>query len=407
MSTVHRGNYKSALATLRQNKGRSVLTMVGIIIGVSSVIAIVSIGEGVKEQVTNQINQLGHNLITIRPGTLIQSNVTNLNQYAGLRVGGSLSSGDQQIVSHTKGVKIAVPLTLAASSVSVGKQTFSLPVIGTNATVTSVLAHTTQYGGFFDDSDSQNNKIVIGANLAERLFGESVPLGATVTIDNQSFIVTGIMNSFDSAPLSDDIDFNNVIFMPYAAAQSLASRPAPIYEILVLPQSAHQVDQTVQAITNNLAQSHGGQHDFSVLTQSQSVATSTSILNLLTELISGVAIISLIVGGIGIMNITLVSVTERMHEIGIRKAIGATNHQILNQFVMEAAVLSITGGIIGIIVAYAFEIIMRIVSTIQPVITWQIVIIAFAAALFIGIAFGSVPALKAARKDPIDALRNE
>ncbi len=223
----------------------------------------------------------------------------------------------------------------------------------------------------------------------------------------QDFVVRGVYDQFVNPPISLDADFNNVVFIPYSTAASLTKNHASIYQILALPTDTHKISSLQSAIDANLTNAHGGQQDFSVQKQSADADTTNSVLGLLTGLIAGIASISLLVGGIGIMDVMLVSVTERMHEIGIRKAIGATDRQILAQFLTEATVLSIGGGIIGIALSFVIDFILHIFTNLQPDITWQIVVIAAAVSLVVGIVFGTIPAAKAARKDPIDALRND
>jgi len=239
------------------------------------------------------------------------------------------------------------------------------------------------------------------------LFDNDVPLGHTFKLHGQEFIVRGVFDDFGSTPLSDDANYNSSIFIPFEVAQRLTDNTAAIFEILAKSSSAATVQPTITQLQKSLATTHGGQNNFSVLKADQAVAARSNILSLLTNLISGVAAISLLVGGIGIMNVMLVSVTERMHEIGIRKAIGATNRQILSQFIIESSLLSVAGGILGIIVAFVLDGLMRFFTNLRPVISWQVVAVAFVVSLVVGVVFGSVPALKAARKDPIEALRSQ
>jgi putative ABC transport system permease protein len=190
-------------------------------------------------------------------------------------------------------------------------------------------------------------------------------------------------------------------------AERLSRGSAPTYAILVRANSSPQTAEVANSIRRNLGNTHGGQENFAVLTGNQDLTTSQAVLDLMTRLIGGIAAISLLVGGIGIMNVMLVSVTERMHEIGIRKAVGATNRQILSQFMIESGLLSLTGGVIGILLAFLIDLWLRLFTNFKPDISWQLVLLASGVSLLVGIIFGTVPALKAARKDPIQALRSE
>lgn len=409
MAFFTKGHVRTAVTMLRRNKGRSLLTMVGIIFGVTSVVTIVSIGQGVQNQINAQTEHLGKDLITIRPGELLNSSsLTGLN---GLFQGsvGQLNDSDITAVTKTGGVADAAPLSIVSGGVTSDENNkhFEVPVIGTTSAFPALLNQDLAFGGFYSDSAGGADKVVLGSQLAHALFDENVPLAQTVTILGRQFIVVGIFNDFQIAPLSIDTNFNNAAFIQYATAKNISNNSAPIYEILARPQHVSETDSVVQLLNNSLLASHGGQHDFTVLKQSQTIAVADRILNILTALTIGVAVIALLIGGIGIMNVMLVSVTERMHEVGIRKAVGATNRQILGQFITEASVLSVAGAIFGVLLSIVVVVLLRIFSPLSPVVVWQLDIVACIIAIGVGILFGSAPALKAARKDPIEALRNE
>jgi putative ABC transport system permease protein len=372
-----------------------------------SVVSVVSIGEGVKQQVGQQIDHLGKDLITVRPGQLnaggsTVGNLTLLTQ----GVTGALSNRDVEVAAKTEGVEMAVPFSVVAGNATGDHRYENGVVIGTTENLPAVLNQEVEYGGFFGKDDHRRNVAVIGAQVAQELFDDRVPLGQSFEFRGRKFQIRGIMKEFESPPLSIDANFNKAIFIPIDVAQELTANSS-VYEVLVKPQKADDTPVVVQRLINNLLKAHGGEHDFTVLKQTDSLRATSNILNLMTKLISGVAAISLLVGGIGIMNVMLVSVTERMHEIGIRKAVGATNRQILNQFVMEATVLSFMGGVIGIILSLLLNLLLRAFTNLEPVISWQVVLLATGVSLAVGVLFGSAPALKAARKDPINALRNE
>ena len=412
MRALTRGNIKMALGAVRAARWRSLLTTVGIIIGVLSVVTIVSIGEGVKQQISGQINQLGKDLITVRPGNVkaggAAKTLSSLNLLSAAGSPSTLSQHDLDVVKNTANVKLAVPMSVVPGVVTAeGQQYNGGVVIGTSENAPSVLNKSVQYGEFFSADDVQKNVAVIGPNVAEQLFGSQVPLGHTFTFDGQTFIVRGIFNQFDSVPFSLDTDFNNTIFIPYTLAQQLNHSSLPIYEILAKPAQTSLTASVAQDLQRNLLSAHSGQQNFSVLKQNETLAVANNVLDLLTSLVSGIAAISLIVGGIGIMNVMLASVTERTHEIGIRKAIGATNRQILSQFLVEAAVLSLVGGIVGVVLSLLLNGAIRALTDLTPVISWQVLSAAVGVALAVGIFFGITPALKAAHKDPIEALRYE
>jgi putative ABC transport system permease protein len=401
-----------ALQSLKAARWRSRLTMLGIIIGIVSVVTIVSLGEGIKAQVSGQINRLGQTLLTIRPGVVNPSTKATLHSLTNL-IGPSdnsvLTSNDFQVVSKTPGVAVAVPLGVVPGTVSVsGELAGTNPVvIATTSGLPSMLQQSVQYGQFFTPGDYSQNVAVISSNLAMALFQTNVPLGQFFTFHGQQFMVDGVMDAFNTPPLSLDIDFNNAIFIPYPIATQLEQNNAPLYEILTKPTSSQKTTNVQQAITSRLQAAHGGTRDFSVLTQRQTLAVTGSVLNLLTSLISGIAAISLLVGGVGIMNVMLVSVTERTREIGIRKAIGATNRQIRAQFLTEAAVLSLIGGVAAVIISLLINVGIRATTDLAPALSWQVMVLSTAVAVMVGITFGLAPAVKAARRDPITALRHE
>lgn len=415
MSYIAQTDIKIAFKSLRVTKWRSLLTMLGVIIGIMSVVTIVSIGEGIKHQITHQITQLGQDLIMVRPGTYKSQDLDNsiqaLSLFSSQNTSGALNSKDLQLVSSSKDVELAVPLSIVPGPVTSSNITSSTPlVVGTSNSLPEILNQTLQYGAFYSNdasSETGNYPAVLGQAVANELFPGTVPLGHSFTFNNQTFVVVGELNNFDSPPLSLITNFNDAIFIQYQIAQQIQNNNAPIYEILAKPKSPNLTNLAANSINSNLLTYHNNVQDFTVLKQSQGLSVVSHILNLLTSLIAGIAGISLLVGGIGIMNVMLVAVTERKHEIGIRKAIGATESQILGQFMTEAILLSIVGGVIGIILSFVVNGLLRFFTTLQPVILWQVVLIATAVSLIIGIIFGVTPAVKAARKDPIDSLRDQ
>jgi putative ABC transport system permease protein len=392
------GQLRSALYTIRRSKMHSFWTMLGIIIGVTSVISIVAVGVGIKHQVSQQIHQFGDNIISVRTGQLNTesgSSSSNLSNLSGFSVSTPITGKDINTISSTKGVNESAPLSLVSGRVTGNNGVYKQAiVIGTGMSLPSLLNESLAYGSFFSSQDVEtNNQVaIIGQNAANQMFDESVPLGRSFEFHGQSFIVEGIFNQFNAAPLSQQANFNDAIFIPNDVAESLSNNTAPTYEVVARSSNGHDVKQTARRIESELNANHGGSSNFSVLTGNQNLENNNTILNLLTSLIAGVAAISLLVAGIGIMNVMLVSVTERVREIGIKKAVGATNRQILN---------------LGIALSFLIELALILLTDLRPIITWQIVVIATGVSLLVGVIFGSIPAFKAARKDPIDALRAE
>ena len=412
MSALVRGEVKMAIAGVRSTRWRSLLTMVGIIIGIVSVVTIVGIGEGVKQQIAGQLGQFGKDLITIVPGNVNDQNGSSsfigTSLFSGPSSQSSLGGQDLRVVQHTSHVAETAPLVQVPGQVTVDNQHFSgVTVIGTSPDLPRLLNQSVHAGSFFTNDPNDQNAAVIGLSVAQRLFQEDAPLGMTFQFRGQTLTVRGVFDDFANVPLSPVANFNNTIFIPFSLANALSNNNAQLYAILAKPDDASRTNGTINAVNSALLKSRGGQQDFSVLNETQAVSSTSHVLDLMTKLIAGVAAISLLVGGVGIMNVMLVSVTERMHEIGVRKAVGATNRQIWRQFVLESAVLSGLGGVLGVLLSLLIELLLRAYSDLKPSVSWQAVAGATVIAVAVGMLFGTAPALKAARKDPIEALRHE
>lgn len=403
-----RGDVKTATQAVRHNLLRSLATITGIVIAVVSIILIVGIGEGVKRQVENQVNKLGKNVIMVRPGNEDSPLSGSLGSLARPGSAASLDHSDYETVKNTGGVQRAVPLSTVDGVVEIdtGDTSFNGSVVATTEGLLEILHQKVDYGAFFNENSS-SARAVLGSNVGPKLFNDNIPLGRSFEFRGKNFVVTGVLSKFNSNPLLGDADFNNAIFIKYSAAQELNQTQATIYEILAQANPKADVDQVAESVRQNLTRDHRGNNDFTVLQQGKTVQATSAIVSLLTKFIVGAAIIALILGGIGVMNIMLVSVTERMHEIGVRKAVGATNNQVLVQFITESAILSFIGGVIGFVLGFALVKFLQLFTDLQPVMPWGEAILCVVAAVFVGALFGSFPALKAARKDPIDALRNE
>ena len=406
------GNYKLAFARVRASKWRSALTMFGIVVGIVSVVTTVSLGEGIKRQVVSQVGKTDSSLITIRPGKFVtrdkDGSITHVDPAQAYGFGsGSLSERDIQVVNKVPGVADVVPLNLLSTSLKTDYSSYDDGfVLGTDAILPDVLRHKVAYGSYFDNGDENRQLAVIGKRVAEQLFNENIPIGQSFTIRGDEYIVRGVFEEFDSATLGQGVDLNKAVFVPRPTLKNVAGDAAPLARIIVRPKK-DAPGNMVKNLTAVLSKEHGGQQDFTILRQDENVMVAGDMLELLTRFVASIAAISLLVGGIGIMNIMLASISERTQEIGIRKAVGATNRQIRNQFMAEAVVLGLVGGVLGIVCSFIANFIIRVTTNLHPVITWPVVAIAAGVSLAVGIIFGTIPAVKAARKDPIQALRQQ
>ncbi|MGI9027586.1 MAG: ABC transporter permease [Candidatus Saccharimonadales bacterium] len=401
---------RMARSSIKAARFRSFLTMLGIIIGVVSVITTVSLGEGVKRQVSGQTNIVGNDLITIRPGSLVKrdaaGNIDGINILSFLSAS-KVTNKDLQSVQKNPDISVAVPLSIISGTPSIGEEHLNQAfIMATDQNLPKVINQSVEFGNFFGETDKDRKVAVIGIGIAEKLFKENVPLGKTFQLRGQDFIVRGVFERFPTNPLSPEADFNNAVFIPYESATALVKDDLTIYEILARPKDPGQIDQTIAGLTASLKENHAGQDDFTVLRQDEMAAVANSVLGLVTTSVTIMAAVSLFVGGVGIMNVMLVSVTERTREIGIRKAVGATNRQIQSQFLVEAMVISIWGAAIGIGLSGVINVLLRILTNLEPTITWPVVVVSAGVSVAVGIVFGLIPAVKASRKDPIEALRS-
>jgi putative ABC transport system permease protein len=402
------GNLKTAIGNLRSAKWRSLLTMLGIIIGVSSVVTVVSLGEGLKQQVVGQIHTLGSDVLTVRPGKLVSASSTrqSLNLLAFLSTS-TLSEQDVTTISKLPSVSAVVPVDFVTNSVtSDSQQLDNVSVLGTGPELYDLLRPKVDIGAFFTKDNTADNVAVIGSGVATQLYGGSNPIGHSISVLGQDFIIRGELAPSAGGLISaQQSDLNQTIFLPLGPAKNLVSGRTNILQILVKTKPSVSPDTAVTDIRHRLLQNRGGIEDFSVLKQQQLLDLTNGVVDTATGFTTGLAAVALLVGGIGIMDIMLVSVSERTREIGIRKAIGATNRQILSQFLIEGLVLTIGGGFIGIAVSLIIFGSLRLYTSLHPVINAPVMILAVSISVIVGIIFSVAPALKAARKNPIDALR--
>ena len=399
--------FKIAFRALRRNKLRSVLTALGIIIGVGAVIAMVSIGNGAKAQVEQQIASLGENVILIFSGSVTSSGIRT-----GWGSAGTLKIEDAEAIRReVPGVIAVSEEVISTRQVSAGNQNWFTRVYGESPEYFDIRQWPLSDGASFTGQDvrSSNKVCVIGRTTASQVFGSEDPIGQVLRIQGVPFLVTGILTPKGLSPQGTDQD--DIVIMPYTSAMKRVIGGSTLRGINVQVASPNDLAPAQQQITELLRQRHniraGRDDDFTVRNQQEIAETATATSRIMALLLGAIASVSLIVGGIGIMNIMLVSVTERTREIGVRLAVGAHGRDILTQFLIEAVTLSVIGGAIGILLGLGASRMLSVFAHWPTLISIPSIIAAFFVSAAVGIFFGFYPAREAARLDPIEALRYE
>ena len=396
-----------ALRALRRNLMRSGLTMLGIIIGVAAVIAMVAIGTGAKEQVAASIAQIGQNTVLVLSGAPSRGGVRG-----GFGSAPTLTRQDYEAIrKEVSGVLRATPDVRKNAQVMAGNQNVNTTINGAGEDYVDIRAWDFADGGNFSSADvkAATKVAILGNTVATNLFGDASPVGQIVRIQNAPYTVVGLLKPKGMSMMGSDQD--DVVLVPWSSALVRLTGTDSFRSITVQAESAEQVEQVMEDIGALLRQRHrlrdGAEDDFHVHSQQEIMEMATSTAKTMTILLGAIAGVSLLVGGIGIMNIMLVSVTERTREIGVRMAVGARGSDILLQFLVEAVVLSVGGGLAGIGLGVGIAKIVSAKVGWNTLVSPESVVLAFAFSAVIGIFFGFYPARKAAGLDPIEALRYE
>ena len=407
--------FKSAIKGLKSHKSRSILTILGIVIGITAIILVMSLGEGMQNLILSQIQgQVGSKVIEIAPGRQPKGPTDFLSMFSD-----SLKKKDLEALSKKSNVPHAdkiMPLVFGSETVAYANETYQATLYGMTDAASTMYNVRPGEGRFLTEEDvkSYADVVVIGSKVKEELFDANDALGQKIKIKGKNFRVIGILEKKGQGML---IGFDEVAIVPYTTAQQDILGIKYFNHIIIEADSEENVPQTVEDIKITLRNSHNitdpEKDDFNVNSQADAMAMVSTIMDILTLFLAAIAAISLLVGGVGIMNIMLVSVTERTREIGLRKAVGATEKNILTQFLLEAITLTVIGGVIGIILGASFSFLTSLILSRVLAVNWaftfpvQAALLGLGVAAAVGLVFGLYPARQASLKSPIEALRYE
>ncbi|MDB5179862.1 MAG: putative Efflux transporter, permease protein [Candidatus Saccharibacteria bacterium] len=407
MRFLFMNHIQNAKQSLRSNRMRSNLTMLGITIGVASITTILSLSGGASKIVSNQVDALGGNIAVIRPGSESETPLQDLAQFPAPQhfAASTLTINDINTIEAINHVSGVAPMMVLSGAV---KAESSAPVNTAIVASTPALADIgglkVQDGQFLDNNLSPYTA-VIGPQLSVDVFGTEGSIGKNITIRGQAFTIIGVLKRQNNPINYNGVDFDASVIIGQSAGQSLNQGALQIQQIDVQSDSVSNLNRAIIDINKAILKNHMGEADFTILSGDQIAQPTNRLFTAIAGTTTAIAAISLLVGGIGIMNIMLVSVAERTREIGIRKALGASNKDIVAQFLIESLALSIGGGISGYVIGYLLAFSISSFLPFFPIFTWEIAGIAIGVSLVIGTLFGLYPAIRASRKDPIDALR--
>ena len=406
MALLLNTHFHLAIDNLRRNRGRTFLSALGIAIGVASIVLILSLTGGINNLISANSDKANADLILVRPSTgkdateNIISELTSNSQF----VKSNLTLEDVKTIDKISEVSAVAPIAASTSAIKIGDRTIQgINIVATNQEFSNVTSLHLKNGQFLDSS-LRKNVAVLGYNIAIQQFGGTEAITKTFIYNGQHFMVVGVLDEVNDPINYNGINIDESIIIDINYASTFESS-IQIQQIDVRTATTDAVPKATELIKQNLTEAKNGDQSFSVITSTEDMHPAGSLLSIVSSMLTLVASISLVVGGVGIMNIMLVSVSERTREIGIRKSVGASSGNILLQFLFESIILSVMGGILGFALGYIGAFIISLITPFAPHISWQILAITGAVSLIVGVLFGIYPAIKAARKDPITSLK--
>lgn len=407
MALLFRTHLGLARTAIKEHRTRSFLTCLGIAIGIASIILIFSLTGSISRLISGELESVGSDLIVVRPSTAKDSltaaieELTSANSFER----SNLTTKDVNIVAQIEGVTAVAPISLSVATVKDADNTVaSANILGTTPDFFKIENLTLRYGTTLNEKNKENS-IIVGHILSLELFNTSNPVGRTLEFRGKRFIVVGVLEETTDIVNLNNINYDNTLIADIGVLEEILS-PLQIQQINVKARSTGELATVSDKIYTTLTESHAGDTNLSVAYGDAVTHPASTLLDIISGALALVAGISLVVGGIGVMNIMLVSVSERTHEIGIRKAVGASSKNILMQFMLESMILSVLGGLLGIILGYTAALLISGFTPFAPYIDLKILLMIFIITIAVGVVFGIYPSLKAASKNPIESLKH-
>ncbi len=397
-------SFRAAIEALGLTPRRTLLSGMGMAVGVAAIVMLVSLGKGVERDVKRQVEALGVNLVIVIPGRISPSNPLNPMSFIGLS---TLRESDLAVVRQVAGGRRVAPIMFVAGGANRGDRWADAALmLGTTPEWFQMRPHRLAQGRLFSETERQVRVCILGPEPARQLFGAENPIGKTVWLNGVPFKVIGVTAEDTTRSLFGSAGFEFAIYAPIVSLQQ-AMRSRQIHRIIAQTEPDVNPRQLVEAIRAAIRRNHEGSEDFTVLTQEDLLQRIFSLLRIISVALTGITSIALVVGGIGVMNVMLMSVTERVREIGIRKAVGACRRDIFGQFLLEATLIALAGGTLGVGVAWLACALIDRYTVLTPLVTPDTIGLALTVCGLVGLIFGTVPAYRAATRDPVEALRHE